>query len=154
MTEVKTKQKALKKLSRSTLRTWARAYARQKQNDCCAVCGELIDFQARGHKTDWVVDHNHDTGEIRGVLHRSCNGAEGKAANAIGRWGAKSMQYPDIVAYAKKLLAYWESEGTGYMYPDHKTPEERKEAQRVKRNKAEALRRAKKKLAEKQKAES
>lgn len=131
------------KIPRSQLRIWARRYCESKQGGCCAICGQAIDFAVRGNKTDWVVDHNHDTGEIRGVLHRSCNGAEGKAANAIGRWGAKSMQYPDIIAYTEKLLAYWKQEGAGVMYPDHKTPEEKALAKRAKAAKAQALRRAK-----------
>lgn len=154
MTEAKTEQGPMRKIPRATLRVWAKHYAETKQGGKCPLCGEAIELATRGNKTDWVVDHDHETGEIRGVLHRSCNGAEGKAANAMGRWGAKSMSYKDIVPFAKRLVAYWESEGAGVMYPDHKTPEERKEAQRVKRNKAETLRRAKKKLAEKQKAEN
>lgn len=138
--------KPMLKIPRGHLRIWARQYAERKQGGCCAICKQPIDFTVRGNKTDWVVDHNHSTGEIRGILHRSCNGAEGKAANAIGRWGAKSMQYEDIIAYTEHLLAYWKSEGAGVMYPDHKTPEERKESQRIKAAKAAALRRAKLKM--------
>ena len=48
---------------------------------------------------------DHDTGEIRGVLHRSCNSAEGKIANAAGSWGAKDMSYPAIIDYLRRLLA-------------------------------------------------
>ncbi len=56
---------------------------------------------------------------------------------------AQSMQYPDIIAYTEKLLAYWKQDGAGVMYPDHKTPEEKALAKRAKAAKAQALRRAK-----------
>ena len=37
-----------------------------KQNNCCALCGEPFT------KTP-SLDHNHDTGEARGLLHKYCN---------------------------------------------------------------------------------
>jgi hypothetical protein len=41
------------------------------QRGCCAVCGIKI----KDHTLD--VDHNHNTGEIRGLLCRECNIALG-----------------------------------------------------------------------------
>jgi hypothetical protein len=42
------------------------------QDGKCAIC--QIDLQPRGRKLDAVsVDHNHDTGEVRGLLCRACN---------------------------------------------------------------------------------
>lgn len=38
------------------------------QGDVCPVCGEPIDTSARFH-----VDHDHETGAIRGILHDPCN---------------------------------------------------------------------------------
>ena len=84
------------------------------------------------------------------MLHRSCNAAEGKVTNAAGRWGAKSTKYSDIIPFLKQLVDYLETSqttGTGLMYPDHKTPEQKADKARIKRNTAAAMRRAKMKVA-------
>lgn len=117
------------------MRSWAARHLKTEQGGLCPVCKLSIDLTIKG---EGVIDHDHDTGEIRGVLHRSCNAAEGKIANAAGRWGAKSMNYTAIVAYLEGLLEYLKKPGTGMMYPMHKTPEEKK----LDRNKAVRERRA------------
>ena len=143
--------KALIKLSRSAMRSWTIGHLKSKQGGLCAVCKKPIDLRVMGNKSDYVVDHCHESGEIRGVLHRSCNAAEGKVVNAAGRWGAKSTKYSDVVPFLKQLVEYLEQaqlEGTGLMYPDHKTPEEKAQRARTKRNTAAAIRRAKQKVKE------
>lgn len=118
----------------------------RRQGGNCAVCGIPIDTKTKGRGSDYALDHNHETGEVRGVLHRSCNSALGKLDHAVGRWGAKSMQYSAILPYLKAVVAYYEAcdeKGTGLLYPNHKTPEQANEAARVKRNKQAAARRAK-----------
>lgn len=137
---------SMRKLTRAQMRPWAIAHLKTKQGGLCPLCGEPISLQARGNQTDYVVDHDHDSGEIRGVLHRSCNAAEGKVANAAGRWGAKSMKYQDILPWLEKLLVYLKQPGTGLVYPLHKTEEERNAAALLKRRKADAARRARAKL--------
>lgn len=138
----------MRKLSRAQLRTWAMMHCKNTQGGNCPLCGEPISFAVRGNQTDYVVDHDHDTGEIRGVLHRGCNAAEGKVANAVGRWGAGGMQYSKIVPWLVRLVQYLQGQGTGLMYPSHKTPEEREAATKLKRKQADAKRRAAKKLKE------
>ena len=44
-----------------------------EQNGCCAICGR----HQSEFKTALAVDHNHQTGEIRGLLCRSCNSGIG-----------------------------------------------------------------------------
>jgi lysine/ornithine N-monooxygenase len=41
-----------------------------KQNYCCAICS--TDTVGRNH-TAFHVDHNHDTGKVRGLLCDKCN---------------------------------------------------------------------------------
>jgi hypothetical protein len=43
----------------------------------------------------WVVDHNHDTGEVRGILCHSCN-------TALGRFGDDVWLLQAALDYLKK----------------------------------------------------
>lgn len=127
----------VRKLARSQMRTFAVLQGR-RQDGVCPLCGNALDFQSKGAV---VIDHDHSNGLIRGVLCRACNGAEGKVANAAGRWGARSMEYSKIIAFLERLLVYLRKEPLPIMYPMHKTADEK----RLDRNKAarEARARAK-----------
>ena len=145
----------MRKISRSQLRAWAIGHIKTKQGGLCPLCGKPISLQVMGNKSDYVVDHDHETGEIRGVLHRSCNAAEGKVSNAAARWGAKSTKYKDIIPWLHSMLNYLENnEGTGIIYPDHKTPEEREERRKQRARRTQAMRRARLALRAKEKNES
>lgn len=136
--------KPLQKIARSQLKS-IMFMLYQQQGNKCAICGKPIDFSVTGHKANYAVDHDHQTGEIRGTLHKSCNSAEGKVANAIGRWGSKDTSQAAIVEFARNLLRYWDAadkRGTGMMYPDHKTESELKEAALKKRRTAYAKKKA------------
>lgn len=116
------------RIPRTAMRSWA-AKQLTKQNGLCPLCGKHIDLRIKG---EGVIDHDHDTGEARGVLHRSCNAAEGKISNAAARWGAKSSSRAAVVAYLSAVVMYLSQPGTGYMYSLHKTVDERKEAANAK----------------------
>lgn len=128
----------MRKLARSAMNTWKVRQLRE-QGGVCLLCRDPIDLSIKG---EGAIDHDHDSGEIRGVLHRSCNAAEGKVANAAGRWGAKSMDYRAIKAFLRNLLEYLDRPGTGLIYHDHKTPEEKRLATNAKARKARATRSA------------
>lgn len=111
----------------------------KKQGGLCPLCGKEIDIKI---PREGVMDHDHDSGEVRGILHRSCNAAEGKVANAAGQWGAKATDYPSIIRWLEAMLVYLKAPGTGYMYPTHKTAEEKHAASLYKRRQQSAKRKA------------
>jgi len=67
------------------------------QDGKCACCGKqmLLTYEDGRHPDKAVVDHNHDTGELRGILCNSCN-------RAIGGLG-------DTVEGVRKALTYLEN---------------------------------------------
>lgn len=48
-----------------------------EQDFCCPICTKPLDFEKLN------VDHNHDTGSIRGVLDPACNTALGKFGDSV-----------------------------------------------------------------------
>jgi hypothetical protein len=83
------KAKAARTANRKTDRAKARAYARWvrlrygvsvedvramrvAQNDRCAICVDPLPSGNQAH-----IDHDHDTGQVRGILCGDCNRAEG-----------------------------------------------------------------------------
>lgn len=127
-----------RKLTRSQLRPLGLRML-QAQGGVCSLCGKPIDLTIKG---ELVIDHDHDTGLIRGALHRSCNAAEGKVANAAGRWGAKSMSYEAIIPWLQNLLAYLQKDKQPFIYPTHKTEEEKRIEANAKARRARATRQA------------
>ena len=138
------------KISRSQLKAWAIGHLKMRQAGLCCICKQPIDLTVKGHNSDFVVDHDHNTGRIRGVLHRGCNGAEGKVANAVGRWAGTGMNYAKIIPWLENLVAYLKQEPTQILYPDHKTDEQKAEAAKQKARVAAARRRAIAKMKEQQ----
>lgn len=134
----------MRKLSRAMMPAWKIRQLKIEQGGLCALCGKPVDLT---QPKEGVVDHDHDTGEIRGVLHRSCNSGEGKVANAAGSWIAKDMSYPAIITALEQLLAYYRRPGTGLIYPTHVDAATAKRKAADKRNQAARERRAKIKAA-------
>ena len=98
----------------------------RKQDHKCAVCGRPFT------KTDRpVLDHSHDTGFIRGALHNSCNGAEGriKAQANLGHKGVPSGEF--VIALGKYLE---DNEKPKYMliHPTHLTEEQKRKKRNAK----------------------
>lgn len=73
----------------------------EKQNHCCAVCEKYeTEF-----KTRLAVDHNHKTGEIRGLLCNHCN------HRVVGRWTDGTLL---------RRAADYLGQGTGLFVPEKK----------------------------------
>ena len=64
----------------------------ERQEECCAICKTEIEL------IDSAIDHNHETGEFRGVLCKQCN-------RALGMFG-------DSTSVLKNALEYLESFGS------------------------------------------
>lgn len=133
----------MRKVTRAQLRTITMKLAKE-QGGNCLLCGKPLDFSIKGAKGDSVVaDHCHLSGRIRGALHRSCNGGEGRVSSAAGRWIVGSMQDPLKIAKALRALAeYLEREPSNYLYPTYKTDEEKRLAANAKVRKARATKKA------------
>lgn len=88
------------------------------QGGLCAMCNLPLTPE------DAVLDHNHKTGAIRGVTHRSCNSLEGKIANAVLRFGVASLE-----SFLEGLVTYYQlhaTDQTGLRHPTHYNEEEKK----------------------------
>lgn len=97
-----------------------RARIAEAQFDLCALCGGS--FTA---KNPPVLDHDHLSGTIRGVLHRGCNSMLGKLENNRLRYLLR-----DDVRFSRflgQVLQYlWKDYGPNRpRYPTHRNPEER-----------------------------
>lgn len=127
------------KIPRSQQRTFL-FKIHKEQGGICPLCQKPINLAEKGAA---VMDHDHETGLVRGILHRSCNAAEGKVANAAGRWGAKTMDYETgVIPYLEALVAYLKRPKHPYIYPTHLTPEEERAKANLKRRSAAAAKKA------------
>lgn len=95
----------------------------------CPLCHEpMTDLKLM------VCDHDHKTGEIRGVICRWCNAQLGKVENAANR----AKRELSVDEWLHNAMNWRDTAATGMMYPTHKTEAEKKEAAAAKRKKAAA----------------
>lgn len=108
----------------------------KKQGGKCAICGHP--FTQRDVP---VLDHCHTKGYIRGALHNSCNGVEGRIKKLAQR-GHTGISAEKYVIGLGKYLDEHKTPKYQYIHPSHKTDDQK----RIARNtKARAVR-AKKKV--------
>ncbi len=96
----------------------------KKQSNKCAVCGKP--FTQRDKP---VLDHNHDTGYIRGALHNSCNGVEGKV-KVKARMSHKGVLPHDYIIGLGKYLEKHQTPQVQLIHPLHMSEDQK----RVQRN--------------------
>ncbi|QDP66073.1 MAG: putative recombination endonuclease VII [Prokaryotic dsDNA virus sp.] len=108
-----------------------------KQKNRCTICSKP--FTA---KDDAVVDHCHDTGFIRGAVHRSCNQAEGrvKTKARLGHRGVGAYEY--IIGLGKYLESHSKPH-LQLLHPTHRTEDEKRIERNKKARKLRAAKRAK-----------
>lgn len=91
------------------------------QNKRCPLCGLPV---GPGKQKGPALDHDHDTGYIRGVLCINCNGVEGKIRNLTRRVGKHTTKMEVL----RNLLKYWELHEVpqygGVFHHTYKTPQE------------------------------
>lgn len=100
--------------------------------EVCELCG-----QGFTSTNPAVVDHDHATGIVRGVLHRGCNAALGTIENGRARYFLKDnvklmTMLTNVVGYINKRRP------DAPIYPTHKDAD----AKRILRNKRAAKARA------------
>jgi hypothetical protein len=103
----------------------------KEQNGVCYACKEPIDLKI---PKEGVLDHCHESGEIRGVMHRWCNGQLGKIENAAIRAKRGGTYKGWLVNAINHILTC----KTGLMYPSHKTDEEKRAERALKEKKRRA----------------
>jgi hypothetical protein len=81
-----------------------------QQGGCCALCGEVIEPGKA------VLDHDHRSGQIRGVLHRGCNALEGQIVNALPR----NLITPQRLAEIFSRWAQYHLDLKPLLHPRHK----------------------------------
>jgi hypothetical protein len=91
-----------------------------EQNGCCAICKRSfsLTLNARGTALVACVDHDHQTGYVRGVLCAGCNGLEGKLRGLQRRAGLSQI---DLADWAAALADYLRQEQTNLIHPAHGT---------------------------------
>jgi hypothetical protein len=90
----------------------------EKQNFKCCLCGDSLT------EDEAVLDHDHKTGLLRGVIHRGDNILLGKIENAMPRTRVDLHRLSHI---ADNLIKYLTADPISeYLHPTFKTPEERK----------------------------
>ena len=85
-----------------------------KQNGLCAICKTspeiTVDKNGR-HSGGLRVDHDHDTGVIRGLLCRNCNSGLGYfkdnkqiMENAVKYLDDKALHVEDVIDFSKVVV--------------------------------------------------
>jgi hypothetical protein len=97
-----------------------------KQGHVCAICKQPFT------KPDYaVLDHCHKTGFIRGALHNSCNGGEGKV-RVKAQWSHKGVSPDEFLIGLGTYLEIHKTPKYPLIYHSHKTTDEKRLATNAK----------------------
>lgn len=99
------------------------AYRKQlleEQGGLCAICLEPI------KAGEEVLDHDHKTGQVRGVLHRGCNAMLGHIENNRARHMLTSpIRFAKFLARVATYIVKRRDDAP--LYPTHRTDDEKRE---------------------------
>lgn len=123
------------RLKQSEVAAWRQARLVQ-QGGKCALCKQIIT-----EADPAVADHDHATGLMRDVLHRSCNAALGKVENALKRTGVRH-QAAFLAGAWPYLQKHQTPQGEPVLHYTHRTAEEKREGKNAKARLARARRAA------------
>jgi hypothetical protein len=85
------------------------------QGKKCSLCQKYIP------KKEAALDHCHAQGHVRSVLHRNCNGLEGRILSFARRSGVPPAEF------LKSLLQYWRNDYSGNpLHPNHLNDDQKK----------------------------
>lgn len=115
-----------KRLTAKTLAEW-RAQTLALQGSVCALCKEPMSERDKA-----VGDHCHASGQMRGVLHRSCNALLGNIENNAKRYGIRSVAQLGTMLRNTVAYIHLRRPDDTPLYPTHRTEDEK----RLKRNAA------------------
>ena len=106
----------------------------EQESHCMLCCDRIL-------PEDAVLDHDHKTGHVRGVLHRGCNAMLGHVENNRARNMLKDAR---LWRWLRGVERYLTADHTSRpLHPTHRTPDEKVERTK----KLAAKRRAAKKAA-------
>lgn len=92
----------------------------KRNNGHCEICHKQFTAYDAA-----VLDHDHDTGQIRGAIHRSCNAAEGKVRTKA-RWAHRYIGVTDFLIGLGKYLEKYRDSPRNYIHPAWKSDEEKR----------------------------
>lgn len=120
------------RLTVTTLPRW-RQQALAEQEGRCALCSLPITA-----KDPAVADHDHVTGQMRGVLHRSCNSLLGKLENNRVRYGLRdAVRFTKFLHGVVPYLARRRPDDTP-LYPTFRDADEKRELRNLRARRARA----------------
>jgi hypothetical protein len=113
---------------------------------------KLAEQNGRDPISGWIIppdkaaaDHCHVTGFHRAILATWTNSRLGKIENAAKAMGT-GLPIPEVLRRCAAYIEHFNNNPTYLLHHTYKTPEEKKEAARVKRNAAAKAKRAAKKV--------
>ena len=93
-----------------------------EQDGKCVLCTKKI------YKGQDALNHCHDSGRVRAVLHRNCNSSEGR----IKHWANRSGYNP--VLFLQAVIKHWNGDYQHLpFHPNHRTDTE-KQIRKLKRS--------------------